>query len=434
MLPRPLFPILLLVGCTAVSASAQPFQAEAVVVSGQAAPGIGGTYVGFFGGLPEPNASSELFATATLTGASTNNALFRFSGGVGTPLVREGDPAPQGGGAVIGFLMGLALGDDGKVLYVANGFSPPLFAGLLLADDTGSTVVVLDGTAAPGVPGGVLESFGSAARNGLGQVGFEATVRVAGLPVDGIFLADGAALSRLALEGNAVPGAGGATLVNVLQVTDMNDAAEVAFTALLSAPRAGEQGVFVASPSGLRTVALEGDAAPGGGTFTGFEQVPRLNASGRVAFSASVDGDANAGVFVETAGGLAAAARVGDPAPGTATTFEQLLSPDLNDDGDVLFTGHPVDEAGGLFLARSGSPPQAVHLPGDPAPAPLAGSWTSLGGPRWGPNGDFAFWSYLDGGAWGFFLSSPVTPSVPFSPLWSLPLAALLVATGRRRS
>src|SRR5262249_51529133 len=75
---------------------------------------------------------------------------------------------------------------------------------------------------------------------------------------------------------------------------------EVAFFAtLLRAPAA--EGLFLASGSRVARVAVEGDRAPGGGILSGFGRhpIPSINAARSVAFAAAVSGGKTIeGIFV----------------------------------------------------------------------------------------------------------------------------------------
>src|SRR6266849_7405924 len=72
-------------------------------------------------------------------------------------------------------------------------------------------------------------------------------------------------------------------------VAPVNARGEIAFFAtLLRGPAA--EGLFLASGPRIDKVALEGDRAPGGGRLSGFGRhpIPAINRSGSVAFAAAV--------------------------------------------------------------------------------------------------------------------------------------------------
>src|SRR5438128_9093981 len=101
-----------------------------------------------------------------------------------------------------------------------------------------------------------------------------------------------ARLERVAVAGQAA--AGGGTFehfgVEALPVVaPVNGRRQVAFFASLLRGRASE-GFFLTDGRRITRIALEGDAAPGGGTFSGFGKhpMPALNERGEVAFVAAI--------------------------------------------------------------------------------------------------------------------------------------------------
>jgi hypothetical protein len=86
---------------------------------------------------------------------------------------------------------------------------------------------------------------------------------------------------------------------------------------VLHAP--AREGIFLADGGHLTKVAAFGDNLPGGGTLAGFgaHPLPALNSAGHVAFGAHVAGGrATEGIFLAGADGLQAIALAGDDAPG----------------------------------------------------------------------------------------------------------------------
>lgn len=182
----------------------------------------------------------------------------------------------------------------------------------------------------------------------------------------------------LLLEGDLAPGTGGGTY-GFFAEPSANDAGEVAFVA----PVVGgstSQGIFVESASESRAVALEGGAAPGGGTFApfGFFTQIALNASGNLAFSAIPIGASNGfGVYVEIAESLNRLVLTGDPTPTTpAGVFTATGTPIIDDANRVTFFGAfdiGASPTTGLFQGTVGGALVALLVEGDPAPG-LAGA------------------------------------------------------------
>lgn len=158
-------------------------------------------------------------------------------------------------------------------------------------------------------------------------------------------------------------------------------------------------------------MALEGDPAPGGGTFIDFASDARIDASGDVVFSASVVGTPNAGIFQDSDGSLRAVARTGQPAPGIGGVFDDLIDP-AQRGAEVAFIGFVDDPlAVGLFSERDGVL-ELVTRSGVEAPG-AGGSFHNVGAPRPGPPGALFFYGVVPpDGDGGIFLAREV-PAVP---------------------
>ena len=152
-------------------------------------------------------------------------------------------------------------------------------------------LVVAAGQPAP--TGGSFDRFDVALQpivapvNAHGQVAFYATV-VRTRVREGIFLATGSRIVKLAAVGDPVPGGGTLSEFAKHPIPSLNDAGKIAFGAALAGARATE-GVFVASESALVVIARSGTDAPGvpGGTFVEFD-APALNNWDEVSFVANV--------------------------------------------------------------------------------------------------------------------------------------------------
>jgi len=138
---------------------------------------------------------------------------------------------------------------------------------------------------------------------------------------------------------------------------------------LFSASTAAGPGLFSVLPGLTATKVVQfGDAAPGGGTFSGFgtTPMPGFNNVGQVAFVATVTGGSTGGVYLWTPGGspIVAIAQSGAASPAGGTYAISVARPDvdINDQMDVLFmsdlSGGPGDS--GVFIRRG--PVGAVEL------------------------------------------------------------------------
>ena len=211
------------------------------------------------------------------------------------------------------------------------------------------------------------------------------------------------ALRAVAIAGQPAPGGGtfaGFGVESQPIVAPMNARGDVAFFATLLRGRTDEA-LFLASRARTVRVVAEGDAAPGGGTFSGFGRhpVPALNAAGDVAFAAAVTGGRTVeGVFVSAGGKLRAVAVAGGVAPGVpSATFASLDAPALNDRSDVAFLatlrrGRETTEA--VYVAAGGRLRKVV-VQGDVTPA--GGAFAGFSVPALNGRGAIAFGAVLDG-------------------------------------
>lgn len=162
----------------------------------------------------------------------------------------------------------------------------------------------------------------------------------------------------------------------------------------------------------VRTVAVNGAAAPGSDTVFAGLSAPRLNNLGQVAFDGLLggpDGPYTHGIFSESAGIdlLDKVVKVGDPAPGApGKTFTEFENTDrnlyFNDLGDVAFIGRVTGGAVGLWTDRERPFPELtkIALVGDPADEAL-GTRTYQGLDFHGLGGDhggIAFYAALNPG------------------------------------
>jgi hypothetical protein len=215
------------------------------------------------------------------------------------------------------------------------------------------------------------------------------------------------ALKAVVLTGQAAPGGGTFdrfALESQPVVAPVNDKGQIAFFATLTRAAAAE-GIFLASGGRLSKIALEGDPTPAGGTLAGFgtHPAPALNAGGAVAFAATITGGRSAeGILIAAGGRLRAAALAGAPAPGIpGGAFAGLDAPALNDRGDVAFLasvrrGRETVEA---VYARTGPALRKVVASGEAAPG--GGTFVAFGPPSLDGRGHVAFAAVVERGVAG---------------------------------
>jgi hypothetical protein len=220
-------------------------------------------------------------------------------------------------------------------------------------------------------------------------------------------------LRRVAVTGQSVPGGGAFDRFSVESlpiVAPINNKGQVAFFATVLRGRATE-GFFIASGTRITKIAADGDPAPGGGVFSGFGRhpVPALSAAGEVAFAAAIAGArAVEGIFVASPRGVRAIALAGGAAPDIPSgTFASIDAPAINDRGDVTFlaTVRRGRESIEAIYVRSGGKTRKVVAQGDPAPA--GGAFAGFGPPSLNGKGSVVFGGVVEGRAvpGGIFLS-----------------------------
>jgi len=287
-------------------------------------------------------------------------------------LVASGDPAP-GGGQFFSFSL-VSLNASGQAAFIASTFDRQ---GLFLLSDGSIAPVALEGQPAPG--GDAFRYVYAAALNGAGQIAFTAGLNPTGL---GLFLYTDGSIVRIVRDGDPAPAggtfdqlpapvntperrafetdlSGGATYGSVSALS-INDQGQIAFAA--STVPADRGGIFLFSDGQLTREVGELDPAPGGGFLYGLSS-PSLNATGQIAFYASLPGPGT-GVFLLSQGSVSLVARPPQLAP-EGDPFSGASSPSLNDGGQVAFIGEFRNRLAGVYLF-SAEGISRIAGPGDP--------------------------------------------------------------------
>ncbi|MDO8478336.1 MAG: hypothetical protein Q7W02_19480 [Candidatus Rokubacteria bacterium] len=325
-----------------------------------------------------------------------------------------GDSAP-GGGKFGGFTVEslpvfAPTNNRGQVAFFATIHRGPGGEGFFLRSRDRVTKIAREGDAVPGV--GALSGFGRhpiPALNESGAVAFAAAV-AGGKTVEGIFLSARGRIQPVALSGGPAPGVSSGTLAGV-ESPALNDRGDVAFLATVRRGRESLEAIYVREAGGkLRKVVVQGDPAPAGGSFAGFG-APVLNNKGVVGFAAAVEGKAvPGGIFLAAGDQVRMLVGAGDDTPvgGIFFKFSERFS--LNDAGTVAFNAVLKDApaAGGQFVIQAGRVLK-VAVVGDAAPGGGAfshfGLWPSLNA-----RGSLAFVASVDGGPspMAVFVGDPV--------------------------
>ncbi len=327
-----------------------PDSLQAVALVG--APALaGGNYVGFF--PPVINASGHVAFRPGLSGGSSTEGVFAGVPGSLQVVALRGADAPAGGN--YNFIGDAPLNPSGQVaiLTVLTSGSYGLFVGAPGSLQTAA----LQGTAAPA--GGNYNNIGLASLNSSGQVAYFANL-TGGTSSSGIFAGAAGSMQAAALQGSAAPAGGNyATFTMTTGLTSyapgLNNAGQVAFAATLTGGTS-TGGVFAGAPGSVEAVALQGSAAPAGGTFNSFRP-PVLNAAEQVAFPASLTGGSSTnGIFAGAPGSLRTIALQGAATPEGVGNFNALattLTPDGLGNIPAVATSVTINASGYVAFTSS---------------------------------------------------------------------------------
>ena len=340
-------------------------QAKPILFSGDPAPGGGSDFFEFGTGLGAAinNAGQVAFAS-DFTDASGADGVFRatLSTLPVTPIeriVRTNEPTPSGVGTFRDN-SSASLNDAGTVAFFSSLL--PGGAGIFLGNGTTRTEVMRQGQFAPGGDGKLdfLDYLGTGlALNSSGQVAFAANLyETDGGNADNeaIYRWDGAAqpLVQIVRRGDNAPGVGqfGPTSN---QLTQMNDAGQVAFTVSITAGVDGfDNGVFIGDGVTITEVARRDGAVPGGGpeAWANFS-APALNNAGHVAFHANYQntstGGVEGGIFRGDGTTTTPIARFAQSLPddsGSFANFSERIA--FNDAGQTTFVSSIAPPPGGV--------------------------------------------------------------------------------------
>ena len=363
-------------------------------------------------------AGSYTMFSARRSGGGNSLWTHNVATGVTSRVVAEGDPVPVPGG---GLLEGVSTTNHlvtrtGDVVFpgtVRGTFGTHLFS---WSPTGGLSRMVEPGDTLPGT----TAAFTSCWFAGLlvapfneDTVVFRGNLNNGG---NGIFLVprDGGPVVKVVLNTDGAPGGGTFTSGSstTLNYAYINRQGQVAFWGLTST---GTSGVFIGTAGSPPVeVAATGDTAPGGGTFSAFPLAgpAGFNDLGQVIFFATVTGGTGGGFFAGTADGpVQAIALNGTAAPAGGTYAFTATSKDArtNARGDILFQAPLADgtAGSGLFLRHAGTGAiETVALEGQPAPgtsllfAPISVTINNYPGENLalGPTGEVLFTTAVDAG------------------------------------
>lgn len=341
-------------------------------------------------------------------------------------LLNDGFPAPLNGAGQVAFTSAPTIDGFAPCLLCSL---PPTVAGIegvFVYDSSGSTgeiVAVNDTLPGQAQPTGFVPDL-SLPVNSSGQVAFGAQLGATSQG-QGFFLRQaGGAVQKVMAYGDPIP-ASGDTFGFPHFITGLTDSGDVAFSAATSSAIDGL--FFAPAAAPIETVAVDGGAAPGGGTFSLAPQVTTItplpptvgnlvamNGESDIAFGATLTGGAaNSGYFRAMhnstgVGALQAVAVEGQMAPGGGTfstipiAYSSSADFSLGPDGALAFanivtTGSGVTD--GMFVARPDGALLKVAESGDLLPGGGVVSGILLS-PKLaaGDAGKFAFLAGIQGG------------------------------------
>ncbi len=351
-----------------------------LAASGTAAP-AGGIFNGF--SVVRLNTRGEAVFAATLRGPSTSGVFLGDWKGTAA-IALGGNPDPSA--ANFGFVSNPSITRRGEVLFDADG-------GTFISNGRRSAPLIRNGDPAP--DGGTLTPFSYVA-NALDVIAYDAAI-AGSTSTFGTFLTNGARTVSIARDNTLAPGGGSFTFFDMPAI---NDRGQVAFVADMSGGPA-DFGIFRGDGRGLTAVFLANQGAPGGATFQDFGD-PAINNRGQVAASASLNGPDPNGLFVGDGEHIVAIALEGQPAPKGGNYHGVFSEPiTLNDRGDVAFSVRLAGGVGGHGIFRGdGSRTTAIALAGTLAPG-TTGMFNSFGDMKLGEDGRVAFIATLTPGVGG---------------------------------
>ena len=354
-----------------------------VAAVGDTIPGGGATYTSF-GQVPVASAEGLVVFFAALSsgtascGGGASCGIFTKSSAGTAMVLRSGDAGPTGVGGTITNIGSVpvinGIGEITDWIATTNGFSSQTIVRL-----GSSTNVASIGNATPigGTFSTFIDAFGFATVpliNSLGQIVTYGGVS-GGSGTSGIFITasptSGSPTVHLGpVEGATAPGTGGGTFGPAFDLA-MNSAGQAVFQDSIvgGTSNSGVYMFFAGNPApGVTTtgtqltpLAVQGGAAPGGGTYSTFGP-PIVNDSGTTTVRSVLASGAGEGLYLFFAGSS-------PPPPqkkvGTEGTYASFGNPALNNLGDIAAPATLDSGSRGVYLFFAGNPtPQTAGVTG----------------------------------------------------------------------
>ncbi len=352
-------------------------QVVSLAVHGQSA--AGGIYTAnLAASFTRTTASGAVYYWADIANSAAYYAEFLNSGGSPVSLMKTSDTLPANARINMKAIRLGAKGNFVGFLARRNGGGGNIVVHDLVSSAT--SVLATEGNSAPDTGGSLLQFYNpeSVFVSATGRVSFFCRVVTSTSTGFGLFTASiEGGVAKVAIRGDSVPN----TTLTIFSLSlqgytpsSVNDSGQIVFMATTNS--GNNPTIFRWTEGiGIQKVVAPGEATATGqllGTIVGRS---RINASGRVAFTATttIGGFPPAnGIFVGDVGiAPAKVVSVGDPAPGGA--FSAIGPHDFNDVGDVVFGA-----GSGVFLGSTTTTPVAVALSGQAVPGPSGGTFFAL--------------------------------------------------------
>ena len=361
--------------------------------------------------------------------------VYRHTGTTTELLAFSGDAVPHGSGRTFDRVYFVAIEASGDVIVYGRSCDEiDCLEGLYRATGSGLSTIVQSGQSLPDSATDTLGQIYSVAV-AEGPIAFVTTREPSQLRA--VYLWSAGALTRVALEGEPVPGT--ARTFGHFGSARVNSSGTVAFLGYFDPVSYSDSGAFVSEDGLLRALASTGAPVPGSGTYRVIRSVGGVDEVGNIVFEALLDG--GFGIFVDSGGSLRTAVRTGQTiVPGTQVPFSFVQRPAIHD-GRVSFYGYYDNPQGanlyGIFAEVDDGTLARVVYEGQQTPQSLSGDFLNVGTPAFTPTGEILFFASFGAGypdtSSGLFRAR-FAPGVPAlgAPALAL-LAAALVAAARLR-
>lgn len=324
-----------------------------IATSGDPTPS-GGTFA-FFGSASMNQATTVAFQ-ARIDGGPAEEGIFSYAGGVLTTVLLRGDPSPDGG-TYRKLGRDVVINDDGNIAFLARTSLSGSDQLLLVFDGVTTTIMAAEGDPAP--CGGTIRRIGGSQPRGfdLSDTGIDvAFLADASASGDGIYTADGVAVTTIACEGAAT--VLGGTHQELGTQPTLNSLGEVYYTSSI-AGGAANTAVWRVVGAATAVVVADGDVLATGETVDEIRthQTVATNGAGDVAFTAQLNGIGTAVVMRPNAAALPSAQiREGDACPFGGTFLSLDTDLDLAISGGTGFAGTCDGGTGTFFVPAGGAP------------------------------------------------------------------------------